>query len=741
MSHFRAFLVCVMFCFVAKAQNIPSNRVLSNQELPNYLNLSIRNSVLANGKISEKKLALYFRERLAERYFFNWKTVENRFIVYNALYPEAKVNHVNRALDHIAKFPAQAQWRLPFNYQNGDPVNAYALRHLARQHKMVDIGYYYFYQNKDVKYLNYFTEQLASLNTAFAKGEYETIEDGNGVFESFRSGYRILNWMHLHNLFLGESAYSDGDQLATIATLLQHAQHLYEHNKTFKSGNHQTRGLSALAMVSILLKDFKGADVWYSHAMRLLKEHLDKEINEDGFQFERTIHYHISDIGNYFYVYQLAKKNNLEIDKALGNALKSLFSTLVKIAFPDRSAPVFSDDTDVPWAEKNDISSTMALGYLLFEDSEFGYFSKDKLSPKFYWSASEEQLEKLQNIKSKVPNYKSLSFNDTGYFVMREGWNKNDKMLVVSAGLDMDKPDHQHGDILGVQAMANGNVVLPNYQVRYSLEDLELFKNSITKNVALVGDELQGKAYKSNKGGSGFGKFSDLPNPEVIAFEHNNYFDLFVGSHDGFENIGVNYSRQVISVSDDFWIVKDNFLSATKHNYKQVWQGHYSLENEPDLLRSSFQNGSGLDIYQLNSIDRIVTGGSRGKEWSIATKSNKENFQFITLLFPFETYDTRINETKASKSFKGWKLNDSKWDIEGDHSISLTKNNYAIFFNVKQLVFKNTTLSFETLTDVWIDDENELNIIPLKDREITVTIIKSENKKIIKCNIDSYTTK
>ncbi len=45
MNHFRAFLVCVMFCFVAKAQNIPSNRVLSNQELPNYLNSSIKNNV------------------------------------------------------------------------------------------------------------------------------------------------------------------------------------------------------------------------------------------------------------------------------------------------------------------------------------------------------------------------------------------------------------------------------------------------------------------------------------------------------------------------------------------------------------------------------------------------------------------------------------------------------------------------------------------------------------------------
>ncbi len=54
---------------------------------------------------------------------------------------------------------------------------------------------------------------------------------------------------------------------------------------------------------------------------------------------------------------------------------------------------------------------------------------------------------------------------------MREGWKPDDKMMIVSAGLDGEKPDHQHGDMLGIQAMANGKIILPNYQVRYSLED------------------------------------------------------------------------------------------------------------------------------------------------------------------------------------------------------------------------------------------------------------------------------
>ena len=190
---------------------------------------------------------------------------------------------MSRAKDHMDKYASTTPWKLPFNYLNGEAVNAYALRHLARQHKMVDIGYRYFYDQKDPKYIQYFVGQMNSLNTALEKGMYETIEDGNGVYEAFRSGYRVLNWLNIHNMFLGEKSYTDTDQLKTIATLLQHGAHLYKNNATFKSGNHQTRGVSALAMIAIILRDFKGTDQWYALAMERLEEHLSKEINPDGF--------------------------------------------------------------------------------------------------------------------------------------------------------------------------------------------------------------------------------------------------------------------------------------------------------------------------------------------------------------------------------------------------------------------------------------------------------------------------
>ncbi|MBI9042096.1 heparinase II/III family protein [Lutibacter sp.] len=710
-------LVIGVWFQITVAQQLPDSKIIPTNKLSKYLKEEAKKEL--KGDFSIKNMANFFREKYAERYFYNWKIFDQRFQDYKTLYPESEASHNERAIDHISKFSDVTPWVLPFNYLNGDPVNAYAMRHLARQHKMVDIAFQYHYLNENSNNLTYFKNQLQSLNTALKANKYETIKDGNGVFEAFRSGYRVLNWLQIHSMFLGQENYTDEDQLITVATLLQHASSLYKENVEFVPGNHQTRGMSALAMLSIIFSDFKDADLWRARSMKLLEEHMLKEINDDGFQFERSVHYHMSDIDNYYYVYQLAKISKVEVSTIWEQKLKSLFVTLTKIAYPDKSSPVLQDDTDNPWAEKNDISGAITLGYLLFEDPEMGYFSSEKVDSKMYWYLNEHQLSLLKNIVKKEPTTTSTSFPTTGYFIQRDGWNANDKMLIISAGLDDEKPDHQHGDMLGIQAMAYGKVILPNYQVRYSLADYEFFKNSMVKNVALVDDELQGKNYKGNQGGSGFGKFGELPNPKVITWNTSKELDVFVGAHDGFSNVGVNYTRQVIDIKNGFWIVKDNFYSEKKHTYKQVWQGHYSLENSSSLIRATFDDATGNDIFQLNSVDDVQSSGARGKQWSVVSKNNASNFSFITVVYPYEGFENRIDETSKNKSLKGWKLNDSNWKLVGDNVVSLSKENQLLAFSVRKISLGDFSMEISSVGDFFVTkNENKITIQLIGDKEL-----------------------
>ncbi len=735
-NHFMNYLlkslsIALCLCCLSKVgytQEISSQKVMPTEDLPKYLKQEVLNTFSQKERISTSELASHFRQTFSNRFFYDWETSEDRFMTYNVLYSNEQL-HRERGNDHLSKYAGSTYWKLPFNYQNGEPVNAYALRHLARQHKMVDIAYLYFYEDKNPEYIRYFCKQMHSLNEALVNKKYELIEDGNGVYEVFRSGYRILNWLSIHNLFLAQEAYSDEDQLYTIATLLQHGAHLYERNKKFRYGNHQTRGMSALAMLAILFQDFKDSDAWYQLAMTRLGEHLNKEINADGFQFERSVHYHLSDIGNYFYVYRLAQISGMEVDKLWEERLFALFETLVKVAYPDKTAPVLQDDTDNPWAERNQISRTLTLGYLLFGKPEFGYFAENKVEDKIYWFLNKKQLAELETIKRKKPKYGSLHFPQTGYYITREGWSEKDNMMIISAGLDKDKPDHQHGDMLGIQAIANGHNILPNYQVRYSLPDYDWFKNSMVKNVALVDDELQGKEWTGNKGNSGFGKFRVLPQPRVIAWEITPHFDFFAGSHDGFSNKNIQYSRQVIYVKDDFWIVKDNFDADTPHTYKQVWQGHYTDENGPYLLRSSFSDGSGCEIYQLNAPDQVIQSGKRGKRWSVLEKNNQTDFSFISIIYPFKKYDDCIDEAQKSPAIGNWKTDNLPIDSDGTHSIF--QNQEAFLFGVTKIKLEKIYIEFSENADLFISwKKGEGKIVSLTEKDIQVSI-SGENTKVL----------
>jgi len=717
------------FSFLHAQDIIPENKVISVDSLQYYLKADVKNALEKNGKISQAELAEYFRKKFSERYYYNWQYFPKRFSEYVQLYHQ-KGSIEKNAAEFMGKFPASAHWILPFNYLNGGKVDVYHFRHFVRQHKMLDVAFEYFLDNDNPKYINYFVKQMESLNTALETGKYERIKNGNGVYEDFRSGKRIFYWLTVHNMFLGQKAYTNQDQLTTIATLLQHAEHLYKHNTKFAPGNHQTKGMSALAVISILLRDFKGTNLWYNRAMSLLQDHLLKEVNKDGFQSERSIHYHMVDITNYFYVYQLAKRNNIAVNKIWKSKLYSMFTSLTKLAYPDKMGPVLEDDTDDPWAERTNISGTMSLGYLLFDDPVIGYFASKKIDAQFYWFLSGTQLSQLSNIKRKKPSYLSLSFTETKYYVMRQGWDQNDQMMVISAGLNKKKPDHQQGDMLGIQAVAFGHVILPNYQVRYSLPDYELFKNSLVKNVALVDSELQGRDYVTNKGKSGFGKFKILPVPSTILWQTNKNFDLYVGSHNGFNNIGVSYYRQVIYVRNNFWIVKDNLVSKTPHTYKQVWQGHYTKEEYPNLLQSSFSDGTGSNILQLHKVSGIYCSGVRGKQWTIETKKGRSKFSFITVIYPFKNYLNSISVTEKGKkpNLNGWRINDITFKAKGETLTSISKNHDSYLFDVKYIKIRNVQILFANKTDVFIQIKKNSFIIHAIGYKQTAVKILGVNK-------------
>jgi hypothetical protein len=432
--------------------------------------------------------------------------------------------------------------------------------------------------------------------------------------------------------------------------------------------------------------------------------------------------------------------------------LYELFNTLAILTYPDGTAPVLQDDTEMPWAEFNDISKTMALGTILFDNPVFRQLSSDKVSAFKFWFVNKDQLNSLNSSDRVKPIFGSYAFDETGYYIMRDSTQDDGLYMIIDAGLEKDKPSHQHAGVLGVEAYAYGNVVLPNYQVRYVLPDFKYFKSSFVKNVALADTLAQGGKWRPNSGGSGYGQWTDLPVPEVVGWLTADHFDYFCGTHNFHDDQDINYHREVIFVKDGFWIIRDFFESDELHNYQQIWQGHYSVEKENYWIRSTFADGKGLDIVQLGDSEHdITTSGKRGKNNVLFNTGKNKNYTFTTVLYPFRGFSERIDENENLKDFEliNWRFtknSDQKSNLQdwcSDASYAVLKDQVWILLDATYFELKNQKIVFEKATDFIIiqtDSGIELNHLGYKSVIIQSNNLVNELKNQMELN-PGYSTK
>ena len=739
---------CIIEPILAKTkptQTIPANRLLSDDELISLLDVdtspalqNIQKAYAKNKENGLKELAKYFKKVYGQRYYFHWEDVDKRFPRYENDFKKIMTRRAKKKDIHLSLYPADTQWKRPFVNLQGNHVTAYELRHLARQHKVLDMAYSHLAEDRNPAYVMYFTTQMRSLNKAFTNKVYADDSSGNGVFESYRAGTRVINWLEIHAFYLGSTDYTWRDQIDFIRSMLLEGAILNKKNQKFKSGNHQTRGVNALAMLAILFSDYSSTTQWYNTAMKILEQHLKREVNTDGFQFERTVHYHVDDIFNYFYAYKLAKKNDFNISDTWEKKLKAMFEAMVLLGRPDKNLPVSSDDTDKFLAEKNTIDSIMLLGALLFDDPSINYFASTQPTSELYWYLSDDEIQSINKLQKHKPTISSTALTKTGFYIMRDGWEKNDLYMNMSAGKSKLKPDHQHGDMLGVTAFGFNNELLPNYQVKYTMEDLPYFKNSFSKNVAIADDIPQGLIWRANSGGSGFGKWHTLPLPRTINWKTETTWDYYLGTHNGFVTRGIDYYRKAFFLKGSGWIIKDIFHSDEEHNYQQIWQGHYTQATKTGHHTSMFADGTILDIVQLADQPTSASLNKKQGKGHVIYAKKAKNTNYTTLIYPHQKTDTLsantnipIDVTVSNLHLGDWILNDTNTtthSLSHDADIVLSHANEWFLFDTQKIKISKGKINLSVPTDVYIkkisDKKWRIDILSIESIKITSSGVK-----------------
>ena len=143
---------------------IPADRLMTNDELVALLDPQGEPELERIVRLYEtqpteglRALTGYFREVFSSRYYFDWRDLETRFAYYAEHFPARKAGHQQNTEIHMGLYPANARWKLPYKNLKGNEVSAYELRHLARQHKMLDMAFMHHYEPGNSGYVQYFT--------------------------------------------------------------------------------------------------------------------------------------------------------------------------------------------------------------------------------------------------------------------------------------------------------------------------------------------------------------------------------------------------------------------------------------------------------------------------------------------------------------------------------------------------------------------------------------------------------
>jgi hypothetical protein len=602
---------------------IPVTRLVTDGELLALADLpeAVAKIRSTRGELAAvQALVKHVASRTAPVYFFTPAEVPARITLYRSQHPGTAEKAVRQAEEFFETFGADVDWRVPGADRTGKAHTPNTVRLLARQWQAENIALRYYLNNRDRSSINFLMAHMQDFVQDFEAGRTE--KGGNDIFERFYAGHRARNLMLAHHILLGTNDYRWEDQAFMVKLFILHAAKLYEGSRKFNWGNHQLVGLTGLFEISTMFPEFPLMRALNKHALGLIVEHLEKEIFPDGFQFERASHYFKLDIVNYFRVYRLASLNGIELPEVFHVRFRKMFDAIVALAMPNRSLPVLQDaqDTYLTGAGAVDARSGvgearssnaaelaepnedvfMALGALLYNEPSYKYFSRSSFPPAFFWFMDTTASARYKALGTVAPTIGSIGLPDTRYYVMRSGWDSNDRYLVIDGGLAQYKPDHTHGGILGVMMYAYGEPLLPTYRVKYSDPAYITMKNSLVKNVALADTLLQGRSWRPNAARTGFGIWLSLPKPAVTSWWTGNAFDFFSGTHNGFDTIGVHYARDILFVKPDYWLFRDRLTSDRPHTAQQIWQGNFE-NHAPDVAVRSIGT-SHVAILQADAL-------------------------------------------------------------------------------------------------------------------------------------------
>jgi len=430
---------------------------------------------------------------------------------------------------------------------------------------------------------------------------------------------RATNLLAAFRLLRRSHALDEARLARLLALFDAHGRHIRRNLEYsyIATGNHYLSDVVGLLWLGLCLPELAAAAGWREFALAELGRELDRQVLDDGADWESSTGYHRFVAELLLYSYVLCRANGVELAEGRVRRLRSMLEYLRAYLRPDGRAPLVGD-TDggrlLPLGRRgaDEHAYLLAVGAALFRELRFKV--SEEPPEEVFWLLGAEGLRAYEGLRvADAPAPASESFAQAGVCVLRAG----DLYLLLNAsgaGLG-GRGAHGHNDGLSLEVSARGVSFIADpgtYVYTSDLSARQAFRSTAYHSTVEVDGAEQNTTHEATPFYIG-----DEARPRLLGLTSEAGRDSAAAEHHGYERLPsgpVTHRRSVtLDRQRGYWLVRDSLTGSGEHDFRFVF--HAAPGREVRVLGRRGEGsprGSAVEIVDGETGARLVVASLEG---------------------------------------------------------------------------------------------------------------------------------
>lgn len=243
--------------------------------------------------------------------------------------------------------------------------------------------------------------------------EIETDDNVAFAWRPLEVSHRLQDQAIQFLLFLNSPYFTPEFLSCFLINYDRHAKYIRTHYS--ERGNHLLFEAQRLMYAGVLFPELKEAAEWRSSGLNVLNREIKKQVYDDGMQYELDPHYHLAAINIFAKAIRIADLNGFKsaLPKSFLDTVEKMIMVVINTCFPDYTNPLFSD---------------AKLETKKEQLKNFGEWAK------IYPDNKAIEYRATDRKGGEAPDYLSIAFKTSGFYVFRNAWDENATQMTLKAG-------------------------------------------------------------------------------------------------------------------------------------------------------------------------------------------------------------------------------------------------------------------------------------------------------------------